>query len=213
MQSNVDMKTVAAFDFDGTITYRDTLIPFLRRSCGFGGLGLAIARSSRELALFALGRMSNEAAKQRLIGAALAGKDKAVLQGIAKDWIAGIPLRPDVLERLKWHKQAGHHCIMVSASPDVYLEAMASRLGFDALVCTQLEVGQTGLLTGRFATPNCWGSEKVRRLQEQVGPLDQIELHAYGDSAGDYAMLEAADHAWFKGKPHQGRRGTTKADA
>ncbi|NMU89196.1 HAD family hydrolase [Achromobacter ruhlandii] len=195
------VRIVAAFDFDGTLTYRDTLIPFLWQVLGGFRLGLAFLASARELAMYALGRISNEEAKQRLIEAALKGKSRTALQRTAKDWIADIPLRQHMLERLKWHQESGHYCVMVSASPDVYLEEMAKRLGFDALICTQLQVEAEGTLSGRFDTPNCWGKEKVRRLEEQLGPLDLIDLYAYGDSSGDFDMLDAARHAWFKGKP------------
>lgn len=206
------MSPVAAFDFDGTLTYKDTLLPYLWRVLGGIGLSRAFARSSRELAMYAVGRLSNEVAKQRLIGSALGGKNRFELQRVAKDWAASVALRQEMLDRLKKHQRAGHYCVIVSASPDVYLEEMALRLGFDGLLCTRLEVDEQNVLTGRFSTPNCWGKEKVRRLEELLGPLDQIELHAYGDSAGDFAMLDIAEYAWLRGKPHPGRRGRSNLE-
>lgn len=196
-----EMRIIAAFDFDGTLTYRDTLIPFLWRVLGGFRLGLALLASFRELSMYALGRLSNEEAKRRLIEAALKGKSQQSLFRTVQDWIPDIPMRQRMLERLKWHQDAGHYCVLVSASPDIYLTEAAIRLRFDALICTQLHVDAKGALTGRFNTPNCLGKEKVRRLEERFGPLHRIELYAYGDSSGDYAMLDAARHAWFRGKP------------
>lgn len=206
------MKKVAAFDFDGTLTYRDTLIPFLRTVLGVAGLALALVRSFRALAMYAFGRLSNEVAKQSLIKSALRGRGQTALRSIAKDWMVSISFRQEMLDRLKWHREMGHYCVMVSASPDIYLEEIASWLGFDELICTQLEVDQNGDLTGSFATPNCWGGEKVRRLVASIGPLEQVELYAYGDSAGDFPMLDAANHARLKNRPYVKCNSDSKSD-
>lgn len=196
-----ERKTVAAFDFDGTLTHRDTLIPFLARAAGMAGLCRALVASSPALARYAFGRMSNEAAKERLIACALQGQKAEPLRAMAVEWAPSIRLREKTLERLRWHQQSGHICVLVSASVDIYIEQAAKQLGFDAVACTRLEINEDGYLTGRFATPNCWGDQKVIRLRDLLGPLEQIELYAYGDSSGDLPMLKAASHAWMNGVP------------
>jgi phosphatidylglycerophosphatase C len=114
-----------------------------------------------------------------------------------------------------WHKEAGHCCVMVSASPDIYLSRVAAQLGFDALICTEMEVeGEGGTdtrrLTGRMKTPNCHGEQKVLRLKawaaERFGAaaLEGMTLYAYGDTAGDKPMLRMAQHAWYRGEPWSG---------
>ena len=109
------------------------------------------------------------------------------------------------MARLAWHKGAGHCCVIVSASPDVYLERVAAQLGFDGLICTELQV-VSGTITGEMQTPNCHGEQKVLRLKswlaERFGTgLDGVELYAYGDTSGDLPLLRVAEHAWYRGKP------------
>lgn len=192
---------IAAFDFDGTLTYKDTLIPFLAHVSGKVGLCRSLLATSPSLAQYALGIMTNGSAKERLVGNALKGQNYSKLQELAESWSLGIHMQPKTLEQLDHHKKLGHYCILVSASLDVYLQCVAARLGFDALVCTKLGVMPDGTLTGKFSTPNCWGDEKVKRLIEIIGPLENVELYAYGDSSGDAAMLQAATSGWLKGVP------------
>ncbi|WP_460548242.1 HAD-IB family hydrolase [Comamonas piscis] len=195
------MKTVAAFDFDGTLTYRDTLFPFLVKHIGLVRFVCAVCLASPYLLLYAIGRISNETAKQRLIYFALRGENSASMRKDAVKWVKTLHVRPEMLERVKWHRSNGHLCVLISASVDVYVEAAACHLEFDSVACTGLSVDHDGLLTGLFSTPNCWGDQKVQRLQKIVGPLEQVILYAYGDSAGDLAMLSAAKYAWMKGEP------------
>ena len=198
------LPVVAAFDFDGTLTYRDTLIPFLARVSPFKLL-LGLIMVSPALALLMCCQRSNsrgmalrERAKQRLCGVVLRGRRQADLKELAARWVPGIALRPDMLGRLRKHQQSGHQVVIVSASPDLYLEEVARRLDVE-LICTGLETGG-GRLTGRFSTANCWGPEKVARLESRFGPVGGYELHAYGDSSGDAWLLKAADCAWLNGK-------------
>jgi phosphatidylglycerophosphatase C len=202
-------RVVAAFDFDGTLTRRDTLIPFLARSLGWPGFLLALLKSSPWLAGYALRLVPNDVAKARLLSYALAGRSIAEVDAWAACWLAhDLPhqLQAWTMARLQQHQRAGHCCVMVSASPDVYLAGAARHLGFDGLVCTQLEV-LDGRLSGKMQTPNCHGEQKVLRLNawltERFGAAaaTKLTLHAYGDSKGDKPMLRMARHAWYRGKP------------
>ncbi|MEO8389124.1 MAG: HAD-IB family hydrolase [Polaromonas sp.] len=200
---------VAAFDFDGTLTRRDTFTVFLARGLGWPRFLWALLRCSPWLAGYALRLVPNHVAKGKLMQATLAGRSLAEMQDWTARWLArDFPgqLREDAMARLAWHRSAGHCCVMVSASPDIYLPVVAQQLGFDALICTEMEV-QDGHLTGRMRTPNCHGEQKVLRLQawarERFGPtsLDGVTLYAYGDTSGDKPMLRLAQLAWYRGKP------------
>ncbi len=208
---------VAAFDFDGTLTRRDTLIPFLARGLGWPRLLIAFFKCSPWLAGYALRWVANDVAKAKLLRATLARRSALELEGWTTQWLAkDFPgqLQHWTMARLAWHKGAGHCCVMVSASPDVYLARVAAQLGFDGLICTELQVANvdvsgdqsTGYLTGEMQTPNCYGEQKVLRLNswliERFGAgLDGVELYAYGDTRGDLPLLHMAQHAWYRGKP------------
>jgi phosphatidylglycerophosphatase C len=207
---------VAAFDFDGTLTQRDTLTVFLARGLGWPRFLGALLRCSPWLAAYALRMVSNNVAKAKLMQATLAGRSLAEMDDWATRWLAqDFPgqLREAAMARLAWHKEAGHCCVMVSASPDIYLSRVAGQLGFDALICTEMEVegeGDSQRLTGRMKTPNCHGEQKVLRLKawmaERFGAaaVKGMTLYAYGDTSGDKPMLRMAQHAWYRGESWDG---------
>ena len=200
---------IAAFDFDGTLTRRDTLLPFLARGLGWPRFLLALLQCSPWLAGYALGLVPNDAAKARLLRATLSGRTLAEMEVWTTRWLAedfSGQLQDWTMARLAWHRQAGHCCVLVSASPDIYLQRVASQLGFDGLICTQMQV-QGACLTGRMLTPNCHGEQKVLRFQAWLAARFGVEtaqamlLYAYGDTAGDKPLLRLARHAWYRGQP------------
>lgn len=207
---------VAAFDFDGTLTQRDTFTVFLARGLGWPRFLGALLRCSPWLAGYALRVVPNNIAKAKLMQATLAGRSVKEMDDWTRRWLAqDFPgqLREDAMARLAWHKQAGHCCVMVSASPDIYLQRVSAQLGFDALICTEMEVegdSDNARLTGRMKTPNCHGEQKVVRLRawaaERFGAvgLEGATLYAYGDTSGDKPMLRLARHAWYRGEPWAG---------
>ena len=68
-------RTVAAFDFDGTLSRRDSFLPFLQQVCGANRLYRAITRLAPTTArMIAAGRVDRDVAKDRLLVSLLAGR-------------------------------------------------------------------------------------------------------------------------------------------
>lgn len=190
---------VAAFDVDGTVTEKSTVAAFVRRVAGTPHLLLGLGREARRLVPAAI-RRDRDALKAHAARAAFRGRRYADVEAAAGEFAADLHhgrLRPDVLDRLAWHHDAGHLTLLVSASFAVYLRPLAAGLGIDDVVATELEVVD-GRCTGELLGGNCRGIEKVARLHgwldRHLGGRAAVELWAYGDSHGDRALLDDADH-------------------
>jgi phosphatidylglycerophosphatase C len=196
--------TVAAFDFDGTLTRGGSELRFLLRLRGASSVAAAIARYSPALVKgVVLGGPSADAAKETLFVRLLAGQPVRRVEEVAAEFAGDHlrrRLRPAVHERLRSHRAQGHRVVIVSASPECYVRVAGEQLGADAILATGLEnVG--GRLTGRFAGSNCRGPEKLRRLEAWLrgegfhrDGTGRPEVWAYGNSRGDLHLLGAADH-------------------
>src|SRR5581483_11277208 len=186
---------VAAFDLDGTLTRRDTLVPFLLRAIGRHRTYRAVLASSLPLArAAALGGPHRDRAKEVVLQRVFGGLPLAELAEAAEsfaDHVVAHALRPDVRARVDWHRAEGHDLVLVSASPELYVVPIGRRLGFDAVLATRLEVDAAGRLTGRIQGTNCRGPEKVVRLRQWRGESLTV-AYAYGVSAGDREMLALA---------------------
>ena len=86
---------------------------------------------------------------------------------------------------------------MPRASPETTVTPFARRLGAEALLGTPLVFDSDDRVTGAFASPNCRGEEKVRRLRAVYGPDVRVAA-AYGDTSGDTEMLQIADAPGFR---------------
>jgi phosphatidylglycerophosphatase C len=184
---------VAAFDFDGTLTHRDTLVPFLRLAVGHARVARVFATNARHVARASRQREARDVLKERVLAACLAGAPLATVDAAVERFVPTIRFRDDVVAKLREHHDAGHHVLVVSASPTIYVGPAVRRLGVDDVLATDLEVAD-GVLTGRLATPNCRAEEKVVRLDAWLAGRD-VELHAYGNSPDDAPMLARAHHA------------------
>ena len=191
-------RAVAAFDFDGTLVERDSLIPFLQRVCGTPAVMRALAVEAPRLARLAAGGGGDrDLLKARLFGRLLAGRRVADLDRVVSDYAEHVTarrVRSDMLEVVDWHRREGHELVIVSASPELYLVPIGRLLDFDAVLGTRLEVDDDGRLTGRLTGRNVRGAEKVTRLRAHLGE-GPLRLWAYGDSAGDRELLALADVA------------------
>lgn len=196
---------IALFDFDGTLTRRDSLLPFLRYVRGTGNLALDLAAVAPDLARWKLGLATNEEAKTALLRKSLAGVSAAEFEAVGEDFAAthlDALLNPALHRRLLDHQAEGDVCVLVSASLEAYLRPWCVRHGFAACLASVLEV-RDGRLTGHLLEGNCWGEEKARRAKKWISstyPHHRPTLIAYGDSRGDRQLLEMADAAFLRGR-------------
>lgn len=189
-------RVVAAFDFDKTLSERDNVVPFLRTACGTPALVRTLTVLAPRLVEAGLLDSHRDRLKAALVRRLLAGRPVAELREIAErfaDDVVAHHLARGMLERAQGHREQGHELVIVSASLAIYLEPIGARLGFDAVLATELEVDGDGLLTGELAGANVRRAEKVRRLDEWLGD-DPATVWAYGDSTGDRELLARADH-------------------
>jgi HAD superfamily hydrolase (TIGR01490 family) len=190
-------RTVAAFDFDGTLTRHDTLLPFLLRLRGRTAVASAVLGASPVLLRTAAGRDSRQRAKEALLTRTLRGWWLEELRAPAEEYARHVvehELRADRVARLRWHLAQGHEVLLVSASPELYVAPVGRLLGCSAVLASQLEVDARDRLTGRLFGDNVRGPEKERLLRQWLGDAP-VFLYAYGDSDGDAQMLAMADVA------------------
>jgi len=192
----VSRRVIAAFDFDGTLTRRDTLVPFLSTVAGRGPVAAALAAEAPRLVYAATGRGDRDGAKVRVLRRLLAGRAYAEVAAAGRTFGAELVrsgISAEARDRLAWHRCQGHDVAIVSASLDVYLLEVADRLGVAHVLCSTLEVDDRGRCTGLLRGRNCRGAEKVARLRPLLEGED-TELWAYGNSGGDEEMLALAQH-------------------
>jgi phosphatidylglycerophosphatase C len=195
---------VAYFDFDGTLTYKDTLLPFLLFTVGVG----AFIRHSIQLIFilfqYLIKYIDNEEAKERTLTLLLSGKKEYLVEYQAKNFALTKLhkyIKPVIYSKIEWHREHGHKIIIVSANLAIYLRYWANLHKLDGVIATELDVNN-GCITGKLATRNCYGKYKVERIGRYLtdNQLDFCYCYAYGNSAGDYELLEYSNEPfWVNG--------------
>ena len=193
---------LALFDFDGTITSRDSFAGFIRYAVGPVRYWLGIACLTPVLIGFLLGFVRASRAKELMSTYFFGGRAAPELERLASRYsLEELPamVRQNALERIEWHKQKGDTVVVVSASIDLWLKGWCAAHGLD-LIATRLQT-KGGIVTGRFLTRNCSGREKVARITARYD-LEQFDyIYAYGDSRADRAMLDIADERYYRWRP------------
>lgn len=197
---------VAAFDFDGTITTRDTLLPFLLFSAGKGPAMRKLAKLFPQFISFLFHQKTRHQVKESVLKQFFSGMPMTQLLELGEAFSKSEKLKqllnPRALKRIEWHRRQNHRCILVSASLDVYLQPWTEDNGFHDLICSRVEVDEYGIVTGCLKGSNCRGPEKVRQLEKLLGPRSGYILYAYGDSNGDHDLLSFADYPFYKKMPN-----------
>lgn len=187
---------IAVFDLDGTITRRDTFIPYLHgwrtrhRYAGFDGL--AVKALLRYLARRDRGRLKSD-----LIRAGMGGATRDVVCRWTAEYVAALgpsEFCAGALTAITAHRSAGDRLVLLSASVDLYVPDIGRRLGFDETICTEV-AWHDDRLHGGLVTENRRGEEKRRCVEALRARHPGTSLIAYGNARSDFPHFAVADAA------------------
>ena len=207
---------IYCFDFDGTLTKKDTLIEFIKYTWGIPRFIMGFLLYSPLLVLMKFHLFPNWKAKQLIFkhffgGMTIEEFDECCTYFASQNLHL---LRFDGIRLIQEAQHNHERVFVVSASIDNWVRPFFAfqMLANVEVIGTQIEV-INGKVTGRFKTNNCYGEEKVRRIKEALASISQrerkessylpfdrrrYEIEAFGDSRGDKEMLAFADHAHYK---------------
>lgn len=198
-QSPAPGQAIVAFDFDGTLTIRDSFTSFLKWRAGplrwVQGLTRLIPAVFAYLGDRDRGRIKVASVREFLMDA-----DRKALEAEAERFAAEIwPrfMRPDALATWEDWGRRGAHRVIVTASPETTVAPFALRLGAENLIGTRLAFDEQNRVLGTFVGGNCRGEEKMHRLRAVYGP-DMVLAAAYGDTSGDAQMIAAAKEKGYR---------------
>ena len=173
---------IAIFDFDGTVTTKDTLLEFIKFVRGPVSFYAGFLRYAPQLLAYKLGLYPNWKVKQQIFSHFFKG------------------MRLEDFNRLceEFFQKEGKALVRQSARIYNWIKPFASDLGIRDILSTEIEVDGEGCLTGFFSNKNCYGQEKFVRLLEQIPDLENNYLIVYGDSKGDSQLLKYANESHYR---------------
>ena len=173
----MEKRTIAAFDFDGTITTKDTLLEFIKFAKGTVSFYSGFLLHAPVLIAFKLKLYPNWKAKQRIFSYFFKGMRYTEFCKKGEEF-AGIiekMIHPSRLNDIRRHQEDGNTVYVISASIDEWVAPWCKEAGIDHVLGTKIEVDGNGILTGRFLSPNCYGQEKVNRYWRK----NRTGIHIY----------------------------------
>lgn len=193
-------RRLALFDLDGTLTRRDTYVPFvlgllLRRPARWVRAPLLLFPALRYLA----GRLDRGGLKGAILHLLFGGLPRSLLQQWAARFAAGSLVRrmhAEGVATLKAHLSAGDRVVLMSASPDLYVPLLGEGLGVHEVHCTPIR-WEGDRLDGRLAGPNMRDHEKTRVLGELRRQHPGLPVIAYGNSAPDLFHMRQCEEAVY----------------
>ncbi|MDR0724595.1 MAG: HAD-IB family hydrolase [Prevotellaceae bacterium] len=193
-------RLIAVFDFDGTITRKDTFVAFIKFAKGQTAFYKGFIRYSPLLLAYKLGLYPNWKIKQKIIRYFFRNMPMEEFAALGRKFTGVIDelVRPEVMAAIESCRQQGATIYVVSASIENWIEPWCRNMKINHTIATRVETDSNGLLTGNFSTNNCYGQEKVVRLLEKEPDRNTYTLFVYGDSRGDKELMALADRNWYK---------------
>jgi phosphatidylglycerophosphatase C len=190
---------IAFFDFDGTITTRDTMLEFIKYYSGSLKFYAGFLITSPLIVAYKIGLIKKIIAKEKFLGFFFKGESLSQFESRCKAFSKEVLpslIRPKAFKEIQQLKSAGVKVVIVSASAENWIRDWATENGVE-LMGTRLAV-KDDKISGSFHGENCYGNEKVCRIKERYDLSNYNEIFCYGDTSGDKPMLQLATHSFYK---------------
>jgi phosphatidylglycerophosphatase C len=195
----VRAKKIAFFDFDGTITKKDTLLEIIKFQKGRLSFYLGFTMHLPWLLAYKLKLLDNVSVKERILTYFFGGLQENIFQrqcDLFGEEVIPRLVRPGALKEIKNLQDLDFQVVIVSASAVNWISEWAHSHSLK-LIATKLAV-KNGLITGRIDGKNCQGEQKVTVIRD-IWNLDEFEeIYVYGDTVGDRPMMTLATKSFFK---------------
>lgn len=191
---------VYAFDFDGTLTKKDTFIEFIEYSKGYGKTFFGLLLFSPILILMKLHLYPNWKAKQRIFSWFFKGMNIDEFNKLCQNFAVAKQniMRQGGLDLIRKALIQEDSVIIITASIENWVKPFFKEFENKIQIeGTQIDV-RLGIVTGNFLTKNCYGKEKIKRLKSAFPYRNAYKLIAFGDSKGDSYLLKEADESYYK---------------
>jgi phosphatidylglycerophosphatase C len=192
-------KKIAIFDFDKTVVIKDSFIPFLIYCAQKTNSQIRLLYNLILFGtLFFTKIISREKAKSKFISSVLSDCSKDIVKKICKDFCYSYrdkDFYKDAIKLINWHKTQGHQVILASASPSIYVNFFADRLGFHSVLATNILFDK---VKSEFYIPkgsNLLGKQKLNSIISHYGN-NFINIWAYSDSLNDFPLLSWANNGF-----------------
>ncbi len=192
------MKKLYCFDFDGTITTKDTMFLFLKY-CQPKRYNWLMLKHLPHFILLKLKFADAEKVKTLLISDFLKGKSKDYLEKKAVAFYEKYHqqiLRPNAIDYINKIDKTQNLVLLVTASLDVWVKPFANSLQIK-LIATKIQY-DNGVFYGKLSGKNCNNEEKVKRIHQYIQQEKFDSIYAFGDTSGDTAMLNWAKKSFFR---------------
>ncbi|MDQ0838409.1 HAD family hydrolase [Sphingomonas faeni] len=195
---------IAIYDMDKTITHAPTWTPFLLHTARRGGSPwrLALVPFAGVAALGYVGKLISRGRLKYVMQRMLLGKRmSAADERRAADAFADRVLRDGVFAsartQIEADRAAGYRLVMATASYRFYVEAIARRLDFDAVIGTESLRDGDGVLLAGIEGENCYGPAKLRMIEAWMDregiAREDAHVRFYSDHVSDAPTFNWAD--------------------
>ncbi len=193
------MKTIVAFDFDGTLTKKDSFIEFVKHSKGIAAFIFSLPILAYFWISVQLRLITLDKAKEKIFKYFFKGMPLKEFNYKCEEFSNRIDqfLRDEAKKTISNFNKPDCKKIIVSASIENWIEPWARENGFNNVIATQIEVNDSGVLTGCFLSKNCKGKEKVSRILKIFPERESYQLISFGNSKGDKELIEFSNKGYM----------------
>lgn len=193
------MKEIALFDFDKTITNRDTLLDLALFDVGVFRFIMNLVILIPSFILFYFKIKTNSELKESFISVFWGGVEYIEFESMCKEYCdKRLPniLHSDAVDTINRYLHNGTYVYIVSASSPIWIKPWAEKYGITGVLGTEL-LSENNKIVGKLKGRNCYGAEKVKRILDAIPNIHNVHVVAFGDSKGDREMLEFADESYY----------------
>jgi phosphatidylglycerophosphatase C len=195
----VNGKKIAFFDFDGTITTRDSMPEIIKFLKGRSAFYTGILMNMQWFIAYQINLISAGLLKEKILSYFFSGMPEHIFQEqcdlFADRKLPGL-IRPDAIAEMDRLRKEGFEMVIVSASAENWIRNFAKRKSLQ-LIATKLQV-KNGTITGKIEGKNCKGEQKVISIQEKWDLASFDKIYVYGDTPADKPMMALASQSFYK---------------